>query len=119
MCIAVTYADAQDMYMLIICRCLAYGYVKDMLFSLFFTADPFSGRTGSSFNTTMRNNPMTQDVAAQSAANDTRYCVMHLLCDPVLRGRKDRFAYSLAVLHFRKVVIWKKVGSGRKDGAVI
>ncbi|EBL6729550.1 hypothetical protein BWJ02_26975 [Salmonella enterica] len=62
---------------------------------------------------------MTQDVAAQSAANDTRYCVMHLPCDPVLRGRKDRCGYSLAVLHFRKVVIWKKVGSARKDGAVI
>lgn len=59
----------------------------------------------------MRNNPMTQDVAAQSDANDTRYCVMHLPCDPVLRGRKDRFAYSLAVLHFRKVSDTQKTGS--------
>ncbi|EDS2240942.1 hypothetical protein GTL34_004727 [Salmonella enterica] len=62
---------------------------------------------------------MTQDVAAQSAANDTRYCVMHLPCDPVLRGRKDRFAYSLSVLHFRKLRNKRKVGSGRKDGTVI
>ncbi|EAS9681759.1 hypothetical protein EOI71_19040 [Salmonella enterica] len=35
------------------------------------------------------------------------------------RGKYCRFAYFPAVVHFRKVVIWKKVGSGRKDGAVI
>ncbi|EKO4095995.1 hypothetical protein P0G01_002725 [Salmonella enterica] len=93
--------------------------IKAIIPFSFSRSDPKKARTGSSFNTTMRNNPMTQDVAAQSAANDTRYCVIHLPCDPVLRGRKDRFVYSLAVLHFRKVVIWKKVGSGRKDGAVI
>ncbi|EAQ9807948.1 hypothetical protein EAN25_25085 [Salmonella enterica] len=62
---------------------------------------------------------MTQDVAAQSAANDTRYCVMHLPCDPVLRGRKDRFAYSLAVLHFRKRLNNAKPGSHRNSEKVI
>lgn len=62
---------------------------------------------------------MTQDVAAPSAANDTRYCVMHLPCDPVLRGRKDRFVYSLTVVHFRKVVNKQKIGSQKNKHPVI
>ena len=30
---------------------------------------------------------------------------------PARRGRKDRFAYSLTVLHFRKIVNVQKIGS--------
>ncbi|ECJ3538751.1 hypothetical protein FQA38_22965 [Salmonella enterica] len=62
---------------------------------------------------------MTQDVAAQSAANDTRYCVMHLPRDPARRDRKQRFAYSLSVLHFRKRLNNAKPGSGRNREKVI
>lgn len=48
--------------MLIICRCLAYGYVKDMLFSLFFRSDPFSGCSGSAFCSRGRHHLKTQHV---------------------------------------------------------
>ncbi|PRT81371.1 hypothetical protein B1R64_09990 [Salmonella enterica subsp. enterica serovar Weltevreden] len=49
----------------------------------------------------------------------TRYCVMTLPCDPASRGGKDRFAYSLTVVHFRKVANKKKIGSSRKGRTVI
>lgn len=118
-CIGSAYADAKYMRMLSLCRCQAYGYVKDMCTSLFFRSDPKKTSFGSSFNSTTRNNPMTQDVAAPSDANDTRYCVIHLPCDPVLRGRKDRFVYSLTVVHFRKVVNKQKIGSQKNKHPVI
>ncbi|EDE7122145.1 hypothetical protein UP27_004100 [Salmonella enterica subsp. enterica serovar Hvittingfoss] len=44
---------------------------------------------------------------------------MNLPCDPARRGRKDRFAYSLTVVHFRKVADKKKIGSSRKGRTVI
>lgn len=44
---------------------------------------------------------------------------MNLPCDPARRGRKDRFAYSLTVVHFRKTVIYLKVGSQQKGETVI
>lgn len=102
-----------------ICRCQAYGYVQPMLGSLFFHADPKKGSSGSSSSSPVRRDPVTQDVAAQSAAVATRCCVMNLPCDPARRGRKDRFAYSMTVVHFRKVANKKKIGSSRKGRTVI
>ncbi|ECW3987880.1 hypothetical protein F3004_21525 [Salmonella enterica] len=54
-----------------------------------------------------------------SAVFSSICCALPLSRDPARRAGKDRFAYLLSVVHFRKVVIWKKVGSGKKDGAVI
>ncbi len=102
-----------------ICRCQAYGYVQHMYFSLFFRSDPKKDRVGSAGNAPARCNPVTQDVGAQSAAVATRCCVMTLPCDPARRGRKDRFAYSLTVVHFRKVVNKQKIGSPGKADTVI
>lgn len=97
-----------------ICRCQAYGYAQHMHASLFFKEDPEKGGPGSSSSSPVRRDPVTQDVAAQSAAVATRCCVMTLPCDPARRGRKDRFAYSLTVVHFRKVVNRQKIGSPEK-----
>lgn len=102
-----------------ICRCQAYGYVQHMYFSLFPREDPEIVRTGSAGNAPARCNPVTQDVAAQSAAVATRCCVMTLPCDPARRGGKDRFAYSLTVVHFRKVVNRQKIGSPENSRHVI
>lgn len=102
-----------------ICRCQAYGYVQHMYFSLFARADPKKGRVGSPRNAPVRCDPVTQDVAAHSAAFATRCCVIPLPCDPARRGRKDRFAYSLTVVHFRKVVNRQKIGSPENSRPVI
>lgn len=102
-----------------ICRCHAYGYVQHMYFSLFPRADPKKARVGSSSSSPARRDPVTQDVAALSAAVATRCCVMNLPCDPARRGRKDRFAYSLTVVHFRKVMNRQKIGSPGKADTVI
>lgn len=107
------------MYSYSICRCRAYGYVQPMLGSLFFHADPKKGSPGSSSSSPVCRDPVTQDVAAQSAAVATRCCVMNLPCDPARRGRKDRFAYSLTVVHFRKVVNRQKIGSPENSRPVI
>ncbi|EPJ3300178.1 hypothetical protein RFI85_005721, partial [Klebsiella variicola] len=46
-------------------------------------------------------------------------CVNPLPRDRPLNTGKGRFAYSLTVVHFRKVVIRKKVGSDRNGNSVI
>lgn len=102
-----------------ICRCQAYGYVQHMYFSLFPRADPKNTSPGSSSSSPARRDPVTQDVAAQSDALATRCCVMTLPCDPARRGRKDRFAYSVCVVHFRKVVNRQKIGSHENSRPVI
>lgn len=71
-----------------ICRCQAYGYVQHMYFSLFPRADPKKDSSGSSSSSPVRRDPVTQDVAAQSAAFATRCCVMTLPCDPARRAEK-------------------------------
>lgn len=118
-CIGAVYADAENMRMSCICRCMAYGYVLPVLTSLIFSADPVSGCSGSSFLPPARSAPETQDVASLSADVATRYCVMNLPCDPARRGRKDRFAYSLTVVHFRKVANRQKIGSHENSHQVI
>ncbi|MFY8710018.1 hypothetical protein ACOWYU_27630, partial [Klebsiella pneumoniae] len=42
-----------------------------------------------------------------------------LPCDRPLTTLKGRFAYSLTVVHFRKVVIRKKIGSAGNGHPVI
>ena len=85
----------------------------------FVIRDPKKGRVGSPRTAPARCDLVTQDVAAPSAAFATRCCVMTLPCDPARRGRKDRFAYSLPVVHFRKVVNKQKIGSSEKHRPVI
>ncbi|MFY8392685.1 hypothetical protein ACOWX9_27445, partial [Klebsiella pneumoniae] len=46
-------------------------------------------------------------------------CVPPLPCDRPLTTLKGRFAYSLTVVHFRKVVIRKKIGSAGNGHPVI
>ncbi|EPL2513495.1 hypothetical protein RFC80_004775 [Klebsiella pneumoniae] len=118
-CIVIAYADGKYMRMPHLCRCPAYGYVEPMLYSLFSRSDPKKGSSGSAFRPPARSGPATQDVAVFLADHDARCCVPALPRYPVLRGRKDRFAYSVCVVHFRKVVIRKKIGSAGNNHPVI
>nr|QQZ46979.1 hypothetical protein [Escherichia coli] len=54
-----------------------------------------------------------------SAAHDTICCVISLTCDAPRRGGKQRYDYFLSVVHFRKVVIFQKVGSGGNGSPII
>ena len=101
-CIGVTYADDWHMRMSALCRCAAYGYAVHILLSHFSTADPKTPSFGSSFASPALSAEKTQDVAVFPADHEARCCVPPLPRNPVLRGRKDRFAYSLTVVHFRK-----------------
>lgn len=58
-----------------ICRCHAYGYVQHMYFSLFPRADPKKGSPGSSSSSSVRRDPVTQDVASLLADEDATSCV--------------------------------------------
>jgi len=84
-----------------------------------FTADPKNTSSGSSPDVPARRIPQTQDVAVFSSDWDTASCVTSLPRDPAIRGEKGRFAYSLTVVHFRKLRNSGKIGSGRKGGTVI
>lgn len=84
-----------------------------------FTSDPISGGSGSSFLPPARSGQETQDVAVFPADSDAICCVSPLTCDRPLTTLKGRFAYSLAVVHFRKVVIRKKIGSAGNGHPVI
>lgn len=118
-CIGDAYADVMDMRMPDLCRCQAYGYVMYRLLTLFLREDPEKVSPGSSSSSPARRDPVTQDVASSSTKMATRYCVMNLPCDPARRGRKDRFAYSLTVVHFRKLVNRQKIGSPENSRPVI
>lgn len=61
----------------------------------------------------------TQDVAVFSAGDDAICCAPPLLRDPARRDRKQRFAYSLTVVHFRKVSDTQKTGSPENRHPVI
>ncbi len=102
-----------------ICRCQAHGYVKGMPASLFFRLDPKKVRDGSASTPPAHYRPLTQYVAVPSTAQDAICCVSSLSRDRLLTPEKGRFAYSPAVVHFRKVQIWHKVGSDRNGHPVI
>nr|QGW60092.1 hypothetical protein HPPIBGPI_00312 [Escherichia coli] len=102
-CVCHTYADARHMDMLNLCCILSFpGQIRirseKRLFRICF---PASGAQ----------RPNTQDVAVFSDGDDAICCVPPLPRDRPLTTGKRRFAYSLTVVHFRKVVIRKKIGS--------
>ncbi|MCL2986278.1 hypothetical protein L6P17_16500 [Klebsiella pneumoniae] len=118
-CIGVTYADDWHMHMSALCRCAAYGYAVHILFSHFSTADPKNTSSGSLRTPPARSGLITQYVAVYSAADDAICCVTLLPRDRPLTTGKRRFACSLTVVHFRKVVIRKKIGSAGNGHPVI
>lgn len=85
------------------CRCPAYGYARPILNSLFFRSDPKTGGSGSLRTPPARSGPAAQDVAVFPADDDAICCVPPLPRDRPLTTPKGRFAYSLTVVHFRKV----------------
>ncbi len=84
-----------------------------------FTSDPISGGSGSLRTPPARSGPETQDVAVLPADDDAICCVPPLPRDRPLTTGKRRFAYSLTVVHFRKLRKARKVGSGRNGRPVI
>ncbi|HBX7631212.1 TPA: hypothetical protein MIC22_28970 [Klebsiella pneumoniae] len=118
-CIGVTYADGKHMRMSALCRCVAYGYAAHILFSHFFTADPKTPSSGSLRTPPAHSGPATQDVAVFPAVSDPICCVPALPRYPARGSGFWRFAYSLTVVHFRKVVICQKIGSHRNGHPVI
>ncbi|HDU5626407.1 TPA: hypothetical protein RFV44_005186, partial [Klebsiella pneumoniae subsp. pneumoniae] len=75
--------------------------------------------SGSASAPPARSGPATQDVAVLSADCDAICCVPPLPRDRPLTTGKGRFAYSLTVVHFRKVVICRKIGSAGNGHPVI
>lgn len=83
------------------------------------TADPKTHCSGSDSAPPARSGPATQDVAVLPAEDDAICCVPPLPRDRPLTTGKRRFAYSLTVVHFRKLRKARKVGSGRNGRPVI
>lgn len=102
-----------------LCRCWTYGYATPIRLLLFFRADPKKGSSGSDSAPPARSGPETQDVAVLPADDDAICCVPPLPRDRPLTTGKRRFAYSLTVVHFRKLRKARKVGSGRNGRPVI
>ncbi len=84
-----------------------------------FCTDPKKGSSGSDSAPPARSGPETQDVAVFPAVSDHICCAPPLPRDRPLTTGKRRFAYSLTVVHFRKLRKARKVGSGRNSRQVI
>ena len=84
-----------------------------------FCTDPKKGSSGSAGTAPARSGPETQDVAVLPAEDDAICCVPPLPRDRPLTTGKRRFAYSLTVVHFRKLRKARKVGSERNGRPVI
>ncbi len=84
-----------------------------------FCSDPKKGSPGSAGTAPARSGPATQDVAVFPADYDARCCVSPLPRDRPLTTLKGRCGYSMTVVHFRKVVIRKKIGSAGNGHPVI
>ena len=82
-----------------------------VLIPFFSLADPISVSYGSSSPPTQRHLLSAQHVVLNSAADDTICCVISLTCDAPRRGRKPLCGDFLSVVHFRKVMNRKKIGS--------
>ena len=84
-----------------------------------FCTDPKKGSPGSLRTPPARSGPATQDVAVLPADFDAICCVPPLPRDRPLTTGKRRFAYSVCVVHFRKLWNNIKVGSGQSGRQVI
>ncbi|HBW8887444.1 TPA: hypothetical protein MFN36_005318 [Klebsiella pneumoniae] len=84
-----------------------------------FCRDPKKGSSGSPRTPPARSGPKTQDVAVYSAADDAICCVIPLPRDRPLTPIKGRCGYSVRMVHFRKVVICRKIGSAGNGHPVI
>lgn len=93
--------------------CLAYASFS------FFTEDPKTGSPGSADRHRPFTGPIPQHVVYFAAGCDPICCISHPDRDLLPSGRYCRFAYSLTVVHFRKVVLSKKIGSARNGHPVI
>lgn len=87
--------------------------------SFLIAEDPKKGSSGSFSDVPAPSGAETQDVAVLSATDGAICCVYPHPRDPMRRGKYCRFAYSLTVVHFRKVVIRQKIGSSRNGLPVI
>ncbi|HFV6199755.1 TPA: hypothetical protein ACH9WV_004835, partial [Escherichia coli] len=85
--------------------------VNFTLIFLFLQEDPKTPGYGSSSPPTQRHLPSAQHVVPDSAADNTICCVISLTCDASRRGGKQRYDDFLSVVHFRKVMNSKKIGS--------
>ncbi|ENT7077767.1 hypothetical protein ACF6G3_005054, partial [Escherichia coli] len=95
-----------------------YGYAIHILV-FFCNADPVSGCSGSSSPPTQRHLLSAQHVVLNSAADDTICCVISLTCDAPRRGGKQRYDDFLSVVHFRKTVNNRKIGSAGNGHSII
>ncbi|MDQ5305879.1 hypothetical protein RCE11_28360, partial [Klebsiella pneumoniae] len=75
--------------------------------------------SGSAGTAPARSAPETQHVAVSADDDDTICCVPPLPRDRPPPPIKGRFAYSVCVVHFRKVVICRKLGSAGNGHPVI
>ncbi|MDP9770788.1 hypothetical protein FJP64_22095 [Kosakonia cowanii] len=83
------------------------------------SADPKSGSSGSADRHRPFTGPNPQHVVSDAAVYDPICCISHPDRDLLPSGRYCRFAYSLTVVHFRKVVIRQKTGSAGDGHPVI
>ena len=84
-----------------------------------FSRDPKKVSHGSSSPAAQRHLPSAQHVVLNLAVNDTICCVISLTCDAPCRGGKQRYDDFLCVVHFRKPVNNRKIGSAGNAPSII